>query len=110
MTGGRATGAAPGTPGGRAAAAPGTGPFGRLDPTVQPQPSAGDTVVVANEFAEVTVRRVGTGNGVRLEICSPRLGRSIALDPLQLECLTWQEPAVFSDLLRDPFGPPAGTS
>jgi len=61
--------------------------------------------VIANEFAEVTVRRVPTHNGVRLEIRSARLGRSILLDAVQLESLTWQDPALFSELLVDPFGP-----
>ncbi len=63
-------------------------------------------LVIANEFAEVTIRRVATHNGTRLEVRSPRLGRSIRLDPLQLESLTWQEPDAFSALLVDPFGPP----
>lgn len=66
---------------------------------------ASEPLVVANEFAEVTVRRVGTGNGVRLEVRSTRLGRVVLLDPLQLECLTWQQPALYSELLREPFGP-----
>ncbi len=66
---------------------------------------SGADVLIANEFAEVRVRRVSTHNGVRLEISSPRLGHAIRLDPLQLECLTWQEPDVFSGLLIDPFGP-----
>jgi len=65
-------------------------------------------LLVANEFAEVTVRRVQTGNGVRLEIGSPRLGRRILLDPLQLESLTWQDATVFSELLEEPFGPGSG--
>jgi hypothetical protein len=62
-------------------------------------------VVVANEFAEVFVRRVPTRNGVRLEVLAPRLGRRILLDALELEALTWQEPALFSELLEEPFGP-----
>jgi len=66
---------------------------------------SGPCLLVANEFAEVTVRRVQTGNGVRLEIGSPRLGRRILLDPLQLESLTWQDATVFSELLDEPFGP-----
>ena len=60
---------------------------------------------LTNEFASVRVRRVYTRNGVRLEIRSPRLGRSIRLDPLSLESLTWQPMEVFSDFLRHPFGP-----
>ena len=37
---------------------------------------------LANEYAMVTVRRVYTRNGVRLEIVAPRLGRGIRLDPV----------------------------
>lgn len=62
-------------------------------------------VELANEYAAVTVRKVQTGNGVRLEIVSPRLGRGIRLDPLELESLTWQSHEVFSEFLRTPFGP-----
>ena len=37
-------------------------------------------ITVANEFAEVEVRRVDTRNGSRLLISAPRAGRSISLD------------------------------
>lgn len=63
------------------------------------------TLVIANEFAEVMVQRVETGNGTRLEIRSSRLGRAVQLDAVALEALTWAEPSVFSELLADPFGP-----
>src|SRR5438477_6549962 len=59
---------------------------------------------LSNEFATVRVRRVFTRNGVRLEITSPRLGRTIRLDPLSLESLTWQPDETFSRFLRDPYG------
>jgi hypothetical protein len=65
----------------------------------------GEPVELANEFAAVTVRVVETGHGVRLRIASARLGRSIDLDPLELEVLTWQSHELFSGLLADPFGP-----
>ncbi len=45
---------------------------------------------VANEFAEIEVRRLDTRNGSRLLISAPRTGRSISLDALELEALTWQ--------------------
>jgi len=60
---------------------------------------------LANEYAMVTVRKVYTGNGVRLEIVAPRLGRGIRLDPVELETLTWQSHETFSQWLRTPFGP-----
>jgi hypothetical protein len=62
---------------------------------------------LVNEFAAVTVRVVDTGNGVRLRIESRRLERSIDLDPLELETLTWQTHELFSRLLAEPFGPEA---
>ena len=70
-----------------------------------PPPEPG--LLIANEFAEVEVRRVHTHNGTRLEIRSPRLARALQLDALQLESLTWQEPELFSQLLQDHFGPPS---
>lgn len=57
-------------------------------------------LVIANEFADVEVRRVRTRNGTRLEIRSPRRGTSVRLDPVILDCLTWQPPETFSGLLR----------
>jgi hypothetical protein len=64
-----------------------------------------EPVELANEYATVQVRRVHTGNGVRLEIVSPKLGRGIRLCPLELEALTWQTHETFSEFLRTPFGP-----
>jgi hypothetical protein len=64
-----------------------------------------EPVELANEYATVQVRRVHTRNGVRLEIVSPTLGRSIRLCPLELEALTWQTHETFSEFLRTPFGP-----
>jgi hypothetical protein len=64
-----------------------------------------DEIEIANEFASVVVRRVETRNGVRLRIQSPRLQRSIDLDPLELESLTWQSHDLFTRLLGQPFGP-----
>lgn len=42
---------------------------------------------IANEFARVTVRKVYTRNGERLEIHAPFYKALIHLDPLQLEAL-----------------------
>ncbi|MBN9620393.1 MAG: dihydrodiol dehydrogenase [Actinobacteria bacterium] len=56
-------------------------------------------LVVANEFADVEIRPTVTRNGIRLEIRSPRRGTVVHLDAVELECLTWQPPDVFSDLL-----------
>ncbi len=65
----------------------------------------GEEFELANEFAMVRIRRRKTRNGERLEIEAPRLGRRIALCPLELESLTWQTPETFSRFLSTPFGP-----
>jgi hypothetical protein len=66
----------------------------------------GETVIeVGNEFALVSVRKVRTRHGARLEITSPRLGHRIQLDALALESLTWQPMDTFSRFLEEPFGP-----
>lgn len=69
---------------------------------VQP---TGDPIEIANEFATVTVRKVLTRNGERLEISSDRLNYSVRLDPLALESLTWQPAETFTRFLDTPFGP-----
>jgi hypothetical protein len=66
---------------------------------------ADDDLHLANEFAEVVVRKVRTRNGVRLEISAPKLERRVLLCPLELESLTWQTPETFSKFLVTPFGP-----
>lgn len=59
-----------------------------------------DPIVVANEFADVQVRRVLTRNGARLEIFSPRRGTKVHLDAVELDCLSYQEPEIFTELLE----------
>ena len=65
----------------------------------------GEAITIANEFAEVRVVRVDTRNGSRLLIESPKSGQWVALDPLELESLTWQTTATFSAMIGNPFGP-----
>jgi hypothetical protein len=60
---------------------------------------------LANEFSEVVVEPVQTGNGVRLRISVPASGHQILLCPLELEALTWQDHEFFSRLLATPHGP-----
>jgi len=67
--------------------------------------AADPAVDVGNEFAVVSVRKVYTRNGERLEISSPRLGYAIRLDALALESLTWQTMETFTKFLEEPFGP-----
>ena len=65
----------------------------------------GEPLTVANEFAEVRVVRVETRNGSRLLVESPKSGQWVALCPLELEALTWQNTATFSAMVGNPFGP-----
>jgi hypothetical protein len=67
--------------------------------------TTGEPLAVANEFAEVRVVRVETRNGSRLLIESPKSGQWVALCPLELEALTWQNTATFSAMVGNPFGP-----
>lgn len=67
--------------------------------------TVGDPIVIGNEFSEIRVSRVETRNGSRLLVESPKSGQWIALDPLELEALTWQTTATFSAMIGNPFGP-----
>lgn len=62
-------------------------------------------IVVSNEFATVTVRKVRTRNGERLEIRSAAQDRSVRLDAIALEALTWSSALVVGEALQTPFGP-----
>lgn len=64
-----------------------------------------EPMVLANEYAEVTVSKVFTRNGVRLRIQEAKGGREVLLCPLELESLTWQDTETFSRLLSTPYGP-----
>lgn len=63
----------------------------------------GDSLEVGNEFAQIRVTRVETRNGARLLIESPRSAQWVALDPLELEALTWQSTATFSAMIGKPY-------
>jgi len=63
---------------------------------------------IANEFADIWVRKVYTRNGDRLEISAPRRGYRILLDAVELESLTWQTAETFSRFLRSSVGPDSG--
>lgn len=77
------------------------------DPEVA-DPSGPDAVIlIANEFADVQVRPVRTRNGIRLEIFSPRRGTRVHLDAVALDCLSYQEPEIFTELLERSPGPGA---
>ena len=61
-----------------------------------------DYTEISDDDAIVRVRKVRTGNGVRLEIHAPEKDRRVYLDPLNIESLAWQTPQTFSDTLEDP--------
>jgi len=58
-------------------------------------------ILVSNEFADVVVSQVRTRNGVRLDIWSPRRGSRVQLDAVALDCLSYQPPETFTQLLAD---------
>lgn len=69
------------------------------------QGAVGEPLTVANEFAEVVVRRVDTRNGSRLLISTPRTGRWISLDALEIEALTWQNPRTLAAMVGNAAAP-----
>jgi hypothetical protein len=69
------------------------------------QGAVGEPLMVANEFAEVQVRRVDTRNGSRLLITAPRTGRWISLDALEVEALTRQNTRTLTAMVADTDGP-----
>lgn len=69
------------------------------------EPEAGEDdigcpIVIANEFNDVVVRSVSTRNGTRLEILSPRRGTRVLLDAVVLDCLSYQPPETFTEMLE----------
>lgn len=67
--------------------------------------ATGEPLIIANEFAEVVVRRVETRNGARILIQSPKSGQWISLDPLEIEALTWQNTATFAAMVGNMNAP-----
>ncbi|WSQ14791.1 hypothetical protein OG604_47640 [Streptomyces sp. NBC_01231] len=65
----------------------------------------GEPLRLGNEFSEIRVSRVETRNGSRLLVESTRSGQWVALCPLELEALTWQNTATFAAMIGNPFGP-----
>jgi hypothetical protein len=67
--------------------------------------AVGVPLTIANEFSEIEVRHVETHNGARLLINAPKSGQWIALDPMELEALTWQTTQTFSEMIARPDQP-----
>lgn len=64
-----------------------------------------DEITLANEFTQVTVRRVDTRNGSRLLITADKSGRSISLDALEVEALTRQNARTLTAMVGNVDGP-----
>lgn len=64
---------------------------------------SGDSIDLGNEFAQVRVTKILTRNGARLLLQCPRSAQWVALDPLELEALTWQSTATFSAMIGKPY-------
>lgn len=73
------------------------------DRTALLEHAQGEPIVLGNEFSEIRITKVETRNGARLLIESPRSGQWVALCPLELEALTWQQTATFSEMIGHPF-------
>jgi hypothetical protein len=69
------------------------------------QGAVGEPLTVANEFADVQVRRVDTRNGSRLLITAPRTGQWISLDALEVEALTRQNTRTLTAMVGNSYGP-----
>jgi hypothetical protein len=69
------------------------------------QGAVGEPLTVANEFTEVVIRRVDTRNGSRLLITTPKTGRWISLDALEIEALTWQNPRTLAAMVGNSNAP-----
>jgi hypothetical protein len=67
--------------------------------------AVGEPITIANEFAEVQVRRVDTRNGSRLLITAPRTGQWISLDALEVEALTRQNTRTLTAMVGNSQGP-----
>lgn len=64
----------------------------------------GEPTTIANEFTGVTMRKVLTRNGERLEIVTIKTGNRILLDAMQLEILTTLRPEKFNELFARHLG------
>jgi hypothetical protein len=68
-------------------------------------PTDDETIVVANEFAHVLVRRIETESGDHIEISAPKRERSVQLNADTLWALAGEPVQTFTNLLSDaPLG------
>jgi len=67
-------------------------------------PTPVEEMMIVNEFAAVRVRKVRTRNGERLELHSLKQDRTVRIDALSLESLTWRSVWEIGQGLETPFG------
>lgn len=65
----------------------------------------GDSVQIANEFAQVYATKIRTSQAEGLELESRKLGFDVRLGVAALESIAFQDPDYFSVFLREPYGP-----
>jgi hypothetical protein len=58
-----------------------------------------ETAALSDGLTTVELRKIFTPAGERLELEAPNVGRSIRLDAMELESLSWQEPETFIGFL-----------
>lgn len=74
----------------------------------RPAPEHHPGFTIANEFTAVSVRKISTRNGERVEIRSLQHDHVITLDALALEALTWSDAIEVGRGLETPLGPEDG--
>lgn len=75
------------------------------EPTAGAASAESTSARVSNEFTQVTVSKIETTNGDRLDITSEKLGYSNRLTPSVLRAISGQGPDMFSEFLHEPWGP-----
>jgi len=63
-------------------------------------PSPQTSIKISNDNENVSLRKVHTRLGERLELSNPENGSLIRLDPLELESLTWQTSESFESVIE----------
>lgn len=66
--------------------------------------NTGEPLMIANEFTSVTVRKVLTRNGERVEVATLKSGDRVLLDAMQLEVISTLSPDKFNELFARNLG------
>ncbi|GGT65899.1 hypothetical protein P6B95_01825 [Streptomyces atratus] len=68
-------------------------------PSTEPDGSQEPELRIANEFADIRLRRVRVGNSYRIELHSRRRDRKVLLDPMALDAISRLRPDQLSRIL-----------